>query len=150
MRSIIAEDEAAARSRLSRLLADYPDITLVGEAQDGLRAVQRIEALRPDLLFLDIELPELSGFEVLKSVRESIPLPLVIFVTGYDQHALAAFEANALAYLLKPSSQKGWLRPSIGRVSCMPQMTKGNANGSMFCTWRANRENPLPDCVPEA
>jgi DNA-binding LytR/AlgR family response regulator len=102
MTSIIVDDEAAARSRLTRLLAAYPDITLAGEAQDGLEAVKKIEELQPDLLFLDIELPGLTGFEVLESVAESVPLPLVIFVTGYDQHALAAFEANALAYLLKP------------------------------------------------
>ena len=102
MKTIIVEDEAAARERLCRLLAHYPDIVMVGEARDGLQAVQKIESLRPDLLFIDIELPALNGFEVLKSVHQSVPLPLVIFVTGYDQHALAAFEANALAYLLKP------------------------------------------------
>jgi DNA-binding LytR/AlgR family response regulator len=64
--------------------------------------VEKIETLHPDLLFLDIEMPGLTGFDVLRSIRSEIPLPLVIFITGYDQHALAAFEANALAYLLKP------------------------------------------------
>ena len=75
---------------------------MVGEAQDGLDAVTQIEALRPDLLFLDIEMPGLTGFELLQAIPPAVPMPLVIFVTGYDQHALAAFEANALAYLLKP------------------------------------------------
>ena len=102
MRSLIADDEEPARARLSRMLAAHSDIEILGEARDGLEAVQNIEALRPDLLFLDIEMPGLTGFEVLRSVRRTIPLPLVIFVTGYDQHALAAFEADALAYLLKP------------------------------------------------
>jgi two-component system LytT family response regulator len=102
MRSLIADDEESARARLSRMLAEYPDIEIAGEARDGLEAVEQIEELRPDLLFLDIEMPGLTGFEVLQSVRRTVPLPLVIFVTGYDQHALAAFEADALAYLLKP------------------------------------------------
>jgi len=102
MRSLIADDEESARARLSRMLAKHPDIEIVGEARDGLEAVGKIEKLRPDLLFLDIEMPGLTGFGVLQSVRRNVPLPLVVFVTGYDQHALAAFEADALAYLLKP------------------------------------------------
>jgi two-component system, LytTR family, response regulator len=102
MKSLLIDDEAAARSRLARLLREHPEVDVVGEAQNGLDAVTQIEALRPDLLFLDIEMPGLSGFELLQAIPPSVPLPLVIFVTGYDQHALAAFEANALAYLLKP------------------------------------------------
>jgi len=104
MKSLIADDEESARARLSRMLAAHPDIKIAGEARDGLEAVAKIEQLRPDLLFLDIEMPGLTGFEVLQSVQRSVPMPLVIFVTGYDQHALAAFEADALAYLLKPVS----------------------------------------------
>lgn len=102
MRSLIADDEESARARLSRMLAAHSGVEIVGQASDGLEAVTMIERLRPDLLFLDIEMPGLTGFEVLRSVKRTIPLPLVIFVTGYDQHALAAFEADALAYLLKP------------------------------------------------
>jgi len=102
MRSIIIDDEAPARSRLARILAAHSAIEVVGEARDGIEAVQKIEDLRPDLIFLDIELPGLTGFEVLEAIPEQVPMPLVIFITGYDQHALAAFEANALAYLLKP------------------------------------------------
>src|SRR5947209_17461255 len=102
MKTLIADDEESARARLSRLLTAHPDIEIAGEARDGLEAVQKIEELRPDLLFLDIEMPGLTGFEVLQSVRRTLPLPLVIFATGYNQHALAAFEADALAYLLQP------------------------------------------------
>lgn len=102
MTSVIIDDEADARSRMTRLLAVHPDIAIAGEARDGVEAVERIEKLEPDLVFLDIELPGLTGFEVLQSLRATARLPLVIFVTGYDQHALAAFDANALAYLLKP------------------------------------------------
>jgi DNA-binding LytR/AlgR family response regulator len=102
MRSIIIDDEEPARARLARLLAAHPNIEVVGEARDGVDAVQKIEALEPDLVFLDIELPGLTGFEVLEAIPAKTAMPLVIFVTGYDEHALAAFEANALAYLLKP------------------------------------------------
>lgn len=102
MRSLIIDDEADARARLTRLLGLYAEVAIVGEAQDGLEAIEKIEELKPDLLFLDIEMPGLKGFEVLRSIPSEIPLPLVIFTTGYDEHALAAFEANALAYLLKP------------------------------------------------
>jgi len=102
MRTIIADDEEPARARLRRLLDAHPEIQIVGEARDGLETVQKIEALQPELLFLDIEMPGLTGFEVLQSIPPGVTLPYVIFATGYDQHALAAFEANALAYLLKP------------------------------------------------
>jgi DNA-binding LytR/AlgR family response regulator len=84
------------------MLGSHPEINVIGEAQDGLEAVEKIETLEPDLLFLDIQMPGLTGFDVLRSIRSDISLPLVIFITGYDQHALAAFEADALAYLLKP------------------------------------------------
>ncbi|MEO8598168.1 MAG: LytTR family DNA-binding domain-containing protein [Candidatus Solibacter sp.] len=102
MRSLIIDDEEPARARLGRMLAAHPDIAVVGEARDGLEALSQIEALRPELLFLDIQMPGLSGFEVLEALLPEAPAPLVIFVTGYDQYALAAFEANALSYLLKP------------------------------------------------
>ncbi len=102
MNCIIVDDEEAARSRLRRMLSAYGDLEIVGEARDGLEAVQAIEKLRPALVFLDIELPGLTGLEVLRSLPPGTAMPLVIFVTGYDQHALAAFEADALAYLLKP------------------------------------------------
>ena len=102
MRSLIVDDEAGARARLAKMLKKHPEIVVIGEARNGLEAVEQIEKLQPELLFLDIEMPGLSGFQVLGSIREEIQLPLLIFVTGYDEHALAAFEANALAYLLKP------------------------------------------------
>ena len=102
MKTLIADDEESARERLRRLLAAHPDLVIAGEARDGLEAVEQTEALRPDLLFLDIEMPGLTGFEVLQSFPPDFKLPLVIFATGYDQHALAAFDANALAYLMKP------------------------------------------------
>jgi two-component system LytT family response regulator len=101
MRTIIIDDEESARERLRRMLRVHPEITVIGEARDGLEAVQTIEESRPELIFLDIEMPGLTGFQVLRSLPRAV-IPLVIFATGYDQHALAAFDANALAYLLKP------------------------------------------------
>lgn len=102
MTGLIVDDEAAARSRLTRLLAQHPEVNIVGEAGDGLQALDRIQALRPDVVFLDIQMPGLDGFQVIRSLSPESPRPLVIFVTGFDRHALEAFEANALAYLLKP------------------------------------------------
>jgi DNA-binding LytR/AlgR family response regulator len=102
MRCLIADDEEAARERLKRMLAAHPELELAAEARDGLETIEKIESLRPGLLFLDIEMPGLTGLQVVRSIPPSVEAPLVVFVTGYDQHALAAFNANALAYLLKP------------------------------------------------
>jgi DNA-binding LytR/AlgR family response regulator len=102
MTGLIVDDEAAARSRLTRMLTKHPEVTVVGEASDGLQALESIEKLHPDLVFLDIQMPGLDGFQVIRSISPEMPRPLFIFVTGFDRHALQAFEANALAYLLKP------------------------------------------------
>jgi DNA-binding LytR/AlgR family response regulator len=102
MTALIVDDEAAARSRLTRMLSKHPEVSVAGEASDGLQAIESIENLRPDLVFLDIQMPGLDGFQVIRSISPAVPRPLIIFVTGFDSHALEAFEANALAYLLKP------------------------------------------------
>lgn len=102
LRSLLIDDELNARTRLRRLLENDKRIDIIGEAEDGLVAVVEIERLRPDLIFLDIQMPGLDGFEMLQALPASLPKPLVIFVTGFHEHAMAAFEANAIAYLLKP------------------------------------------------
>jgi two-component system LytT family response regulator len=101
LRTLIVDDEPLARERIRDLLAREPDIEIAGEAATGLEAVALIESLRPDLLFLDVQMPELDGFAVLE-VIDSKAMPAVIFVTAYDQHTLRAFEVHALDYLLKP------------------------------------------------
>jgi two-component system, LytTR family, response regulator len=101
IRAIIVEDEPHARSLLRSMLAAHGEIEIVDEAGDGNAAVRAITALRPDLVFLDVQLPELDGFEVLEALAID-PLPAVIFVTAFDQYALRAFEVHALDYLLKP------------------------------------------------
>jgi DNA-binding LytR/AlgR family response regulator len=102
MQCLIIDDESASRSRLKRLLAKEAEIEVVGEAKDGMEGLEMIVSLAPALVFLDIEMPILNGIQMLKAIPAATPLPLLIFITGYDEHALEAFDANALAYLLKP------------------------------------------------
>jgi two-component system, LytTR family, response regulator len=101
IRAIIVDDEPLARQRLHHLLADQPDVEVAAECPNGEAAIKAINKLRPDLLFLDIQMPELDGFDVMAAVGPGA-VPVVIFVTAYDQFALRAFEAHALDYLLKP------------------------------------------------
>ena len=101
LRVVIADDEPPARARLRRLLADHAEITVVAEAVDGASAVQAIEAAAPDLVLLDIQMPELDGFEVLQAL-DMPRLPAIIFVSAFDQYALRAFRVHALDYVLKP------------------------------------------------
>jgi two-component system, LytTR family, response regulator len=115
IRAFLADDEHAARLRLRRLLDDISQIEIIGEATNGIEAVKAIERLQPQLLFLDIQMPGLSGFEVLKSLSKDAPRPLTIFVTGFHEHALEAFRARAIAYLLKPI-EEDHLRDMVGRA----------------------------------
>ena len=101
IRVLIVDDEALARQRVRLLLAEEAEVEIVGECADGFEAVEQVEATKPDLIFLDVQMPEMDGFEVLRRVPRA-SLPVVIFTTAYDQHALRAFEVNALDYLLKP------------------------------------------------
>ena len=101
IRALIVDDEQLGRQRVRMLLGEEPDVEVIGESGDGFEAVDQIQATRPDLVFLDVQMPEMDGFEVLRRVPPAL-LPVVIFSTAYDQHALRAFEVNALDYLLKP------------------------------------------------
>jgi two-component system LytT family response regulator len=105
-RAVLADDEALARERLRTLLAHYPAIELVAECGDGVEAVGAVGELRPDLLFLDVQMPELDGFGVLRALDGEAPLPEIVFVTAYDRYALQAFEVHALDYLLKPFTRR--------------------------------------------
>jgi two-component system, LytTR family, response regulator len=102
MRSLLVDDEPSARLRLRRLLSIYPHVEISGEATDGVEAVNEIEHVQPDLVFLDVQMPGLNGFDVLRALPARSRMPLIIFVTGFHQYAIQAFEANAVAYLLKP------------------------------------------------
>jgi two-component system LytT family response regulator len=105
IRVLLVDDEAPARHRLADLLSKDAQIVSILEAGDGITAVQAIQDHRPDLVFLDVQMPELDGLAVIDAVGAA-QMPLTIFVTAYDQHALRAFEANALDYLLKPFSDE--------------------------------------------
>lgn len=100
--AILVDDETLAREVLREHIASHPEITIVAECSNGFDAVKAITELKPDLLFLDIQMPKLNGFEVLELVDHR---PTVIFVTAYDQYALKAFEVHAVDYLLKPFSK---------------------------------------------
>ncbi len=101
IRALIVDDEPLARSSVAMLLRKDPEIVIIGECGSGLEALGEIRIAKPDLLFLDVQMPECDGFDVLEMLGSDLP-QAVIFVTAYDQYALRAFEAGALDYLLKP------------------------------------------------
>ena len=103
VRVLVVDDEELARGRLRRLLAAYDDLEVIGEAEDGEQAIERILALGPDLVFLDIQMPGCSGMEVAASLPS--PRPGIIFCTAFDEFAVDAFELHAVDYLLKPVSR---------------------------------------------
>jgi two-component system, LytTR family, response regulator len=99
---LIVDDEPAARRRLRSLIETDPELKVVGECGDGIRAAEMIREIKPALLFLDVQIPGVDGFDVLKEIADSRDLPVVIFVTAHQKYAIPAFEAQAFDYLLKP------------------------------------------------
>jgi two-component system LytT family response regulator len=114
LRIVIADDERPARSFLAAALRAFDDVDLVGEAENGAAALELIERERPDLALLDLEMPELDGFDVVRLLKKRY-LPLVAFVTAFDEHAVRAFELNAVDYLLKPVD-RARLRETLNRA----------------------------------
>jgi two-component system LytT family response regulator len=112
MKAVIIDDERLARVELRRLLADHPEVQVAGEARAGEEALEVISSAAPDLIFLDIQMPGMSGFELLERLED---VPQVIFTTGYDEYAIQAFEVNALDYLMKPIAPAR-LAAAIARV----------------------------------
>src|SRR6267378_1410005 len=104
IRALVIDDEPLAREMIREMLEGDPQVEIIGECGNGRAAVEAINATTPDLIFLDIQMPEIGGFEVLESLDEH--KPYVIFVTAYDQYAVRAFEVHALDYLLKPYDQE--------------------------------------------
>jgi two-component system, LytTR family, response regulator len=102
IRTFIADDERPARSFLAFMLRAFEEVEIVGEAANGIEAVTLIEALHPDLVFLDIQMPDVDGFEIVGLLKK--PLPLLAFVSGYDEYADRARQLDAIDYLLKPAS----------------------------------------------
>ena len=114
LRALIVDDEMVARRRIRRLLTAEPDIVVADECADGVSAVSTIERERPDLVFLDIQMPELDGFGVLQRIDLG-DLPSIVFVTAYDRYALRAFDVHAIDYLLKPFTGERFRR-ALGRA----------------------------------
>lgn len=117
IRTLIADDEQIARQVLREELELLPEVSVVGEASDGLQALQQIVDLHPDLVFLDLQMPGMGGFEVVRNLSGA-PLPVVVIVTAFRQHAMEAFEAGAVDYLLKPVGEAR-LRKAIDRAKHM-------------------------------
>jgi len=112
---IVADDEPAARRGVRQLLASFEQFTIVGECRDGREVLAALDSLKPDVLFLDIQMPEVDGFEVIRR-RSPDRMPAIVFLTAYDQFAIRAFEAEAQDYLLKPVTQ-GRFAATMKRLS---------------------------------
>jgi Response regulator of the LytR/AlgR family len=119
-KAILIDDERLARNELRKMLADYPDIEIVDEAGNVEEGLEKIELLNPDIIFLDINMPGKTGFDLLQELDHS---PYVIFTTAYDEYAVKAFEVNALDYLLKPIDPKR-LADAIHKVGELVQKEK--------------------------
>jgi two-component system LytT family response regulator/two-component system response regulator LytT len=115
VRALVADDEQLARDELCFLLASFPEVEIVGQAGNGIEAVELAREVTPDLLFLDIQMPGLDGFQVVRELMEDAALPQIVFVTAYNQYAIKAFEVNAIDYLLKPVD-KSRLRQAVARA----------------------------------
>lgn len=141
MRILIVDDERPARDRLRRLLTHETDIMAVAEARDGIDAMEQIPVFKPDVMFLDIQMPEISGIELAASLPA--PAPLIVFATAFDEYAIRAFDANAIDYLLKPYDQAR-LQRALGRlrerlkasVPALPAFDSGHALDKLLITER--------------
>lgn len=136
MRALIVDDEAVARRRLRRMLAAHDDIDVVGAAGDGREALERIADLEPDLVFLDIRMPEIDGLELARRIDQT----QIVFTTAYDEYAVAAFETSAVAYLLKPI-QKERLAAAIDKVRTQRSGT-GEQNLERLLRRLTDRDEP--------
>lgn len=135
--AFIAEDEPLARESLADACASRSELRLIGQAADGVSALAQIEQLQPEVVFLDIQMPEMTGLEVLKRLKHR---PQIIFTTAYDQYAVTAFELNALDYLLKPFSMERF-DAAVDRVlaSAAPQAETVHSALNLLCGGNANR-----------
>jgi two-component system, LytTR family, response regulator len=117
MKTLIVDDEPIARRVLREELEQFPQVHVIGEAENGRQALQQIETLHPDLVFLDLQMPLMGGFEVVRNLKGG-RLPVIVIVTAFDQHAMEAFEAGAVDYLLKPVNETR-LRKAVERAGAL-------------------------------
>jgi two-component system, LytTR family, response regulator len=126
-RVLIVDDEPIARRGIRRYLAKHNDIEVLGEAANGISAVEQINELHPDIVFLDVQMPDLDGFGVIENVELSTnPAPVYVFVTAYDAHAIRAFEVHAVDYLLKPYDKERFAKALAHALQVLEQ--RANAN----------------------
>ena len=138
VRTLIVDDEQLARERLRQLLEAEPEIELVGECSDGNEAVVAIQKQCPDLVFLDVQMPELDGFGVLQAITTE-PGPVIVFVTAHDKFALRAFEVHAVDYLLKPFDRERFkkaLTRALDRVKARDRAPKDQAQAALLAELR--------------
>jgi two-component system LytT family response regulator len=128
MKAIIIDDERLARTELRKLLQDFPEVEVIDEAANAQEGIQKIDSLNPDLIFLDIQMPGKTGFDMLSELEKA---PQVIFTTAYDEYALKAFEVNALDYLLKPVEPKR-LADAIHKLQVPEKSREQNGFGENF------------------
>jgi two-component system LytT family response regulator len=145
IRTLIVDDEPLARERIRSLLAQEPDIQIAGECANGTEALAAIKAHSPDLLFLDVQMPGMDGFELLRNLATE-QLPSVIFVTAYDQHAVKAFEVHALDYLLKPFKQARFKQTVQRAREALASRQAGNLSKNLlaFLGSQAQPQSQLP------
>jgi two-component system, LytTR family, response regulator len=148
MRTLIVDDEPPARDKLRRWLSAHADIEIVGESADGLAAAQAIEALSPDVVFLDIQMPGLSGLEIAAQL-EPDRAPLIVFVTAFDEHAVRAFDLNAIDYLLKPYDKDRLQKTLLRLRSRLDAASPATARAAAVHTARAQTPSSERLLVPE-
>ena len=131
IRALIVDDEALARKRIRSLLANDPGIEVIEECSDGEKAVEAIRTLAPDLVFLDVQMPVMTGFDVIRSIGTE-QMPVIIFVTAYDQYALKAFEVHAVDYLLKPFNRARFEKTVTHAKTLISRLQSGAFNGPLL------------------
>jgi len=147
IRALIADDEPLARERIRSLLSGEADVEVCGECGDGLEAVEAIERLSPDLVFLDIRMPELDGLGVVDAVGAD-RIPLVVFVTAFDEFALDAFDRHALDYVLKPIDPERFRRTVQRAVEWIRSRRAGEAGANLLALLEElRRERPRPERI---
>lgn len=141
IRTLLVDDEPLALERIRNLLSSLEDVSVIGECSSGSDAVETITKQKPDLVFLDINLPDLDGFEILSELTaESVELPLIIFQTAFDHHAIRAFEVNAADYLLKPFRRQR-LEESIEKARKLLQAGALHERSSQLHQWLADERD---------
>ena len=143
VRAVVVDDEPAAREAISTLIADEPAVRVVADASNGKEAVEVVRRLRPDLLFLDVQMPDMDGFQVLETLGSDAPRG-VVFVTAHDEHAIRAFEVHALDYLLKPFGRprfRAAVSRALERLTAMDALTLQRTLASLAAVRGAGEED---------